>query len=911
MIEPLKSIDVAPRHWRFGSFRLNVDDRLLSRAGEPLTLPPRTFDLLVVLARNAGRLVTKEQLNAEVWQGAFVSDGALTQAVWRLRQALGEGSGLDLQSVQRVGYRLVGPVEALTAALPSRPVAVPAQALGATRRRWWPLAAVVLGLGAISLVGVGLRGVFAPPVATLRYPPTVVIPPFRSLGPAGQDAWLGTALAEMLSSELGSGGGVEVVAPERLAREVRGTPALLPPGNELARALGAEFLVVGTYLLTRSAGGEDAELRIDVRVLDAASGRSRDAFDGHAGLSNLIDLIEIHGPRIRSGLGLAPAVQVDATLWSWVLPLTPAARESFFDGLARRRQGDALGARRSFEQALAQAPDDPLVQQALAVGCADLGEMTCATRASERAVAASAGLPAEGRLWIEATAASVRADWTTAAARFEALANLVPANLEYPLELAPALARAGRGADALALLDEIETRPAADRGDPRLPLVRARVHQALGDPRAELAAARAASERARARGALGLEFQAELLAAEAGVLSGADQGGWRSLEKLREAAARTPRSAQDLAATLRVTGEALLRQGRFDEAQASAEEALTLWRGLGYRRPTVETLGLLSSIAYFRGRLEQASRLMEQMAREAAPLADPALRARLLMNRAGVRVEVGDLAEAEALVREAREIYLQVGHQMGRVGSGLRLVQVLSDRGALAEADQRVEELAVPAAKIGGEIVRESQYWRARVDFAQGRFDAARAGFTRLLRPESAAEPHRALAGSELMLGILELAAGNSELACRHLETAWRSFRDLEQEASSDEAEAIFARCLLERGAVVDAAARFATTGRTALGSESFLQRAEWGLTAALLDAAQGRPAAARERLDELEGAGLAAGVRYHVYDVRLARARLESDPARRRAALLAVAAQADGDRFPGAALEARRLAGL
>ena len=48
--------------YEFGPFRMDAPQRLLTRNGEAVTLPPKTFDLLVLLAENKGRVLSKQEL---------------------------------------------------------------------------------------------------------------------------------------------------------------------------------------------------------------------------------------------------------------------------------------------------------------------------------------------------------------------------------------------------------------------------------------------------------------------------------------------------------------------------------------------------------------------------------------------------------------------------------------------------------------------------------------------------------------------------------------------------------------------------------------------------------------------------------------------------------------------------------
>ncbi len=110
---------------RFGPFTLDPAAHLLRRDGEPVALKPKVFDLLLLLAGNPGRLLSKQELMVGLWGGRFVEDSNLTQSVYELRRALGgRRDGVRyLETVPRCGYRFVAPVREETAAPGASPVA--------------------------------------------------------------------------------------------------------------------------------------------------------------------------------------------------------------------------------------------------------------------------------------------------------------------------------------------------------------------------------------------------------------------------------------------------------------------------------------------------------------------------------------------------------------------------------------------------------------------------------------------------------------------------------------------------------------------------------------------------------------------------------------------------------------------
>ena len=96
--------------YEFGPFRLDPTERLLLRDGEPVPLEPKVFDTLVLLIRNSGRLLRKDELMSGVWPDAVVEEGSLTRNISTLRRALGDGeNGLRyIETVPRL-YRQVRP----------------------------------------------------------------------------------------------------------------------------------------------------------------------------------------------------------------------------------------------------------------------------------------------------------------------------------------------------------------------------------------------------------------------------------------------------------------------------------------------------------------------------------------------------------------------------------------------------------------------------------------------------------------------------------------------------------------------------------------------------------------------------------------------------------------------------------
>ena len=99
--------------YEFGPFRLIPAERQLLRDAQLVSLKPKSFDLLVVLVENSGRLIEKEELMKRIWPDSFVEEANLSVNVSALRRALGEGpeDNQYVETVPRHGYRFVAEVK--------------------------------------------------------------------------------------------------------------------------------------------------------------------------------------------------------------------------------------------------------------------------------------------------------------------------------------------------------------------------------------------------------------------------------------------------------------------------------------------------------------------------------------------------------------------------------------------------------------------------------------------------------------------------------------------------------------------------------------------------------------------------------------------------------------------------------
>ena len=98
--------------FKFRNCLLNTVERSVIKDREYVEFTTRTFDVLQYLIENAGKIVSKDEILGNVWNGSFVEESNLPVHISKLRRALGETRDTRfIETVQGVGYRFVTPVE--------------------------------------------------------------------------------------------------------------------------------------------------------------------------------------------------------------------------------------------------------------------------------------------------------------------------------------------------------------------------------------------------------------------------------------------------------------------------------------------------------------------------------------------------------------------------------------------------------------------------------------------------------------------------------------------------------------------------------------------------------------------------------------------------------------------------------
>ncbi len=98
---------------RFGKFTLDKSLLELQQSGKRVAIEPKAFDLLMYLAQNNNRTVTKEEIFAEVWNDRIVSDSALSSQIKAVRKVLGDNGKTQhtIRTIHGRGFRFIAKID--------------------------------------------------------------------------------------------------------------------------------------------------------------------------------------------------------------------------------------------------------------------------------------------------------------------------------------------------------------------------------------------------------------------------------------------------------------------------------------------------------------------------------------------------------------------------------------------------------------------------------------------------------------------------------------------------------------------------------------------------------------------------------------------------------------------------------
>jgi DNA-binding winged helix-turn-helix (wHTH) protein/tetratricopeptide (TPR) repeat protein len=792
----------------FGPFRLDPERRLLLRDEQPIALSPKAFDLLLVLLEHSGQVVLKDDLMKVLWPDTFVEESNLGQHIFQLRKALGDRSqgSSYIVTVPGRGYRFAHKVRAISeeesivleSHSRSRLVIDESWKLGKTLssavRR--PLNLIV-GAAVVAVLAVALsisyRGVkrrrSVPPSAAQGLRRSVAVLGFRDLSGRPEDAWLSTALAEMLNTELAAGEKIRLIPGEDVARtkaDLRLPDAESLSKDTLARVrnrLGTDVVVLGSY--TSLGGKSKGSIRVDLRLQDAVVGETVAEVAATGTEDDLFDLVSRAGTQVREKLGLAPVSVAAAVSVKASLPANPEAARLYAEGLAKLRVFDALTARDLLQQAIDADPKYPLSHAALSEAWSKLGFDKKAKDEANHAFELSGSLSREDRLVVEAGYRLTNHEYEKAIDVYRTLFTLFPDNLDYGLHLAEAQQLGSKSNDALATVAALRKLPSPTSIDPRIDLQEATDWIWISNSQRAQAPLKRALDESRKQGSRLLMALALSQQCRSSFILGHAADAVDACREARDTYASTGDRAGE-AATLRFWADAIRQSdapgpSRVREAPTEAIDlylqALDIFRGIGNENGIAGTMNSLGLLYALQGNLATG----EKMHREALAIY------RRLANTASVGVVIGNLGDDRVLQGDlpgAMNFYEQA----------LALDREVGDAGAAAEVS----------------------YGKANIQQLRGDLSGAKAGFEESLKAWDKDQDRHDSGYGLFSLGEVLLAEGDFTGARKALEQSLAIRKEGEDKVILGETQMELADLSLEEGrspSDVETAARNAIEG--------------------------------------------------------------------------------------------------
>ncbi len=206
--------------FRIGQCRIYPGTGVIERDGQQVQLEPKVMALLCHLVDNAGLTLSREQLFEALWPGVVVTDDTLTQAMIKLRKALGDSARKPryIQTIPKRGYRLAATVEA-EAPNPRRLFS------GVRPRRFVYLLAALLLVGGtwfyrfVDDLNSHADGTAITQDIGMDTKPSLMVEPFRLLDDDTSQAYLAQGITNNLIVDLSGLSGLWVIGPRSVSEQ--------------------------------------------------------------------------------------------------------------------------------------------------------------------------------------------------------------------------------------------------------------------------------------------------------------------------------------------------------------------------------------------------------------------------------------------------------------------------------------------------------------------------------------------------------------------------------------------------------------------------------------------------------------------------------------------------------------------
>jgi DNA-binding winged helix-turn-helix (wHTH) protein/tetratricopeptide (TPR) repeat protein len=810
--------------FRFGLFEADSAGGTLTRNSARVKIQEQPFRLLLILLERPGEIVSREKLRQRLWpEGTYVDfDGSLNVLLKRLRATIGDDpeNPRFIETIPRRGYRFIAPVavvqpkfeqvsatspengsgQAVSDSLPVAPVAKP------SKPRFW--AAAILAVTITIVLAIWLvwhhkaAAQSETPKSQVQIRKSVAVLGFQNLSRRADEAWLATALSEMLSTELAGGEKLRLVSGEDIANLQVSAP--WPATDTLDRstssrirdALNSDILVLGSYILIGSP--DDGQLRLDVRMQDGKTGEILGEVGEAGQAKEMFQLVSQIGTQVRNRLGVGPLQGADEAGVLAAMPLDPDAARFYALGVAKLRQFDALAAKDLLSQAAEADPKFSLVHAMLARAWAQLGYEQKHAEEAKKAFDLSTDLPRAQRMLVQGEYFESLGEQEEAASVYHALFALFPDNLEYGLQLVASQTASGHAGQAMSVIQQLRTLPPPSSDDPRIDLAEA---QAMKDNKpAALILIRSAVRKASDRDQPLLRAFARKQECQ-NLLYGENPG--QATPACEDAYNIFIGAGNRLGAAdaIRLMADGIGTGGHFEQAIATYQRALNLLEGMGEHQKTGAILNNMAINYANEGKLDRAQQLYEQAKfhfQQAGPKENAAT---AMVNIADIYYLKGNLPRAAKLYQDGLNLISTIDH--GDPGYALyRLADLELAQGNVKEGHRLAEQAVDTIRPIQGsyQYLTGAMIELGEALKAEGNLAGARSQFEQTVTLLTKIGALDLIAVSQTELADLEIQENHPEKAETLVRTALVEFEKEKSDPNSSSAYAILSHALLMQG---------------------------------------------------------------------------------------------------------------
>ncbi len=781
------NIRTTSRRFRFGLFEADLENARLTRKGVRIRLQGQPFRILAMLLERSGEIVQRDELRRELWPvGTYVDfDGSLNAALKRLRYALDDDADNPrfIETIPKRGYRFIAPLTVqessplleteimASAVLPARILAMPAteqlpRSPWASRRWIFAVASIALAAFAAFLVFHKRHSPVSNPSlqssvdlgSTRR---SVAVLGFQNASGRPEDAWLSTALSEMLRTELGTGGKLRVVAGENVAQFRMDSPwsetdsLSRQTASRIGNALDSDVLVLGSYAAVGNV--QDGSVRVDFRLQDAQTGEILYEGAESGSEKQFFGLVARIGVALRERFGLPMISEAEEAGVVSSLPADPDANRFYSLGLTKFRDADVAAAKDLFLQAEKLAPRFPLVHLMLSRAWVGLGYDEKAKDEVKLAYQLSAGLPEVDKLQVEAAYFASLRDRDKAISACRALFALYPDSVDYAEQLIVALNSAGRHEEAMGIVKQLRALPPPASQDPRIDF-----------------------------------WQAQFISYSGGAAQ-------PFFEKAVAGAAS--RGERLLYARFRLEQCINLVYG--DHPQAGipyCKEAYDIFISAGNALYAADALRTMADRRGAEGDMTGARELYHQALALLVKLGEHEKTGVVLNNMAITYENQGDVDQSEKLFQEAAETWRESGDTVNEAAALGNLGDVLMERGQLRKAEEQYDGARKKAESAGSNYFAYDLYSIASIRLYEGDIPGANQYGAEALAMARTRQESIDTPSSLQVLGTIRIAQADFEGARRNFEEARAIQQQLGRKGFVAENDASLAAIAIEEG---------------------------------------------------------------------------------------------------------------